>query len=233
MEKINKIYRLSDKGHKPTFPIGISKEICLKNFICVFGIKDLIVIADNCEQQTIKLLQSLNIKDIRQTSLGNSGSLKFAFEIAYNELSQNDIVYFVEDDFLHIPDADRYLLEGIEIADYVSLYDHLDKYMNPSQNPFVKDGGENCKVLLTRSTHWKTTNSTVQTFATKVRTLIEDRNILYKYNFKSNTPQSFATFLELTKMGRRLITPIQGISTACDSFPSPIVDWEFFMKDFS
>lgn len=233
MEKINKIYRISDKGHKPTFPIGVSKELCLRNFIYVFGTNDLTIIADCCEQHTIELLQSLNIKHIIQTSLGNSGSLKYAFEFAYNKLSPNDIVYFVEDDFLHLPNADKYLLEGIEIADYVSLYDHLDKYMNPSQNPFVKDGGENCKVLLTKSTHWKTTNSTVQTFATKVKILLEDRSILYKYNFKSNTPQSFATFLELTKMGRKLITPIQGLSTACDSFPSPIVDWEFIMKDFS
>lgn len=227
---MEKILRVSDKGNPPRNPIGVTREICIKNFVSVFG-TDIIVIADNCGDKTISFLENLHILDIRRTSLGNSGSLKYAFEICYNEFLYEDKVYLCEGDFLHLPNSEMVLVEGLERVDYATLYDHLDKYQCPSQNPFIKSGMESTKVFLTRSSHWKYTNSTVQTFATRVGTLVEDKDILYKYNFKSNTPQSFATFTDLWGKGRTLACAIPGMSSPCDSFMSPLIDWASIIKN--
>lgn len=212
-----KIYRISDKGR------GIYKRQCFENFINIFG-KDIIVIADNCEDSTISFIQSFGVKDIFRTSLGNSGSLGYAFDICFSLLDGE--VYLCEDDFIHTENAEMYLKEGLSIADYATLYDHLDKYMNPSQNPLVRDGGENTKVMLTEHSHWKYTNSTVQTFATNIKTLKEDWDILHRYNFRTGTPQSFATFIDLYKKGRKLVSCIPGRATTLDRFPSPFLDYK-------
>jgi outer membrane scaffolding protein for murein synthesis (MipA/OmpV family) len=62
-------------------------------------------------------------------------------------------------------------------ASFVSLYDHPDKYLPPSQggNPYCEGGAEDTRVYLTKSTHWKITNSTTMTFAATVSTLKKNR----------------------------------------------------------
>jgi hypothetical protein len=129
------------------------------------------------------------------------------------------------------------MLEGIQIGDYVSLYDHPDKYLPPEQggNPLVKDGGENTKLLLTRSSHWKVTNSTTMTFATRVQTIQEDQAIWWKYTQK-NTPQDFKAFAELcghtflknkiTSPKRKLISCLPSRATHIElKHLAPLTDW--------
>jgi hypothetical protein len=60
--------------------------------------------------------------------------------------------------------------EGFELgASFVALYDHPDKYLDPSKggNPYCEGGAEDTRVYLTTSCHWKITNSTTMTFAAK------------------------------------------------------------------
>jgi len=224
---MKKIYRISDKSNP--FPLEfnyITREICLKNFVDVFGLDDLIIIADNCTEDTINFVKSLQINDIRCTQLGNSGTLKYAFEICYAEFKDDDIVYFSDDDFLYLPEPEKYITEGLSIAEYVSLYDHLDKYLDNNQNPFIRNGGEITRVVKTASTHWKYPNSIGLVCATTVAELKRDKEILYRYNFRGSVTDSFATTLELIRIGRRIATPLPGRATACDKFPSPFVDWK-------
>jgi hypothetical protein len=160
-----------------------------------------------------------------KTQVGNAGALKMSLEMAM-ELPDNDIVYLVEDDFLHMPGSKELILEALEKVDYVSLYDHKDKYI-VGPNPHVTNLGEPSKVFLTKGSHWKLTNSTVQTFATKVRTLKEDKDILWEYNFQGETPDSFRTFIELGSKGRRIASSIPGKATHCHApWESPLIDWE-------
>jgi len=224
---IKKIYRISDKGNPFTANFSfMTLEIAFKNFVDVFDTKGLIVIADNCKDSTINMLKDNGGEDIRITSLGNSGSMKYAYEICFTEFNNEDIVYFSEDDYLFLPEPEKYIMEGLEIADYCSLYDHLDKYINHGQNPFIRNGGEVTKVVLTKSTHWKFPNSICPTFATKVKTLKEDKEIHYKYNFIGKITDSFKTTLALIESGRKIITPIPGRATAADLYPSPLIQWK-------
>ena len=194
-----KIYRLSNNRQITKFE-PVAKQDCLINFLKVFEEKNLIIIADNVKNETIDSLKKINAT-YEETSLGNSKSFIHALDIAITR--DDEIVYFVEDDYLHLPNAVELIIEGIELADYVSLYDHPDKYMdanenNPHPNLLVKDGGEDTKVITSQSSHWKFTNSTTMTFAARIKTIKEDYEILKKHcNLDTGFPHDFEMFCEL------------------------------------
>ncbi len=224
---MKKIYRISDATPlKNTFKGSLDKKTCFKNFVSVFGVKDLIVIADNCNKNTINFIKKY-CNAVKETKLGNSGSLKLAFEIAMT-FNNDDIVYLCEDDFLHLPNSEKYLIEGLKetLGSYSTLYDHPDKYSDFGQNPLISQGGESTKIVKSTSIHWKVTNSTVQTFCTYVKTLKEDKNILFKYNFKNKVPKSFETFTELYIRKKYVVSCIPGRCSPCDNFLSPFVNWK-------
>jgi hypothetical protein len=86
------------------------------------------------------------------------------------------------------------------------------------------------KVLTTKYSHWMPTPSTTQTFATKFKTLKEDKEI-HKYFSTNCEPSSdHGKFLELHKRGRNLISSIPGYSThAHKEFLSPCIDWSTYL----
>ncbi|MFH1985900.1 MAG: glycosyltransferase family 2 protein [Pseudomonadota bacterium] len=217
---LHTIYRICDLRDGLTKIARITKRQCFENFIEVFGTGNLTVVADNCRPDTLDFLRGL-VGDIHETALGNSASFLYALDLALKR-SDTDTVYLVEDDYLHQAGATAFLAEGLERADYVSLYDHPDKYLDPSPNPLVKQGGEATTVLLTRSSHWKRTNSTTMTFAARIGTLRRDAEVLRRY-CQAPVPADFYLFCELMKRGRTLITPIPGRATHCDHFPSPFI----------
>jgi hypothetical protein len=214
------IYRICDRRNGNTKIPGISKRQCFLNFIEVFGTNNLTVIADNTCQDTIDFLGRYT-KAVELTTLGNSGSFIHALDMALR-CEDGLPVYLVEDDYLHHAKAPVCLHEGLERADYVNLYDHADKYMSRSPNPLVSDGGENTKVILTASSHWKYTNSTTMTFAARAKTLRADQEIFRKH-CSGAIPLDYQIFRHLAERGRTLITPIPGRSTHCDEYPSPFI----------
>jgi len=244
------IYRFSDGGQ--TSPGGqtqakgrpeyFNKQKIFLNFIKEFGTDNVIVVADNVTDASIEFLSKYISSDkIIQTNF-KSGALSFLYSVEYaidnsNKLFNNNnnnnnnnsetYVYLVEDDYIHRPGAKKILLEGLQISDYLTLYDHPDKYKHPHQggNPYVVDGGERSIVYLTESAHWKITNSTTMTFATKLSILREDY-LIYKKYCNTGYPYDFQMFLELGKT-RKLISSIPGYSTHCENnMLSPIYDWE-------
>jgi hypothetical protein len=222
------IYRISDTGYNKVKPDYINNENCLKNFCNVFfnNIWDIQVIADNISEQTQNMIcKYIDKSQITYVSIGHGAG---TFNLALDEaLKGNDdeIVYFVENDYLHKPEADKILIEGFSLGyDYVSLYDHPDKYINGA-NPFVEDGGEVTRLMLTDSCHWKLTNSTTMTFATKVKTLKQDESILREFTSGTH-PNDFPMFLALREKQKGLITPVPGYSTHGETtWLSPLTDW--------
>lgn len=217
---LKKIYRICDHRNGGTKIPQISKRQCFLNFIEVFGTENLVIVADNTRQETIDFLNRFT-PIIKKTSLGNSGSFVYAMDLAL-QYGDDQWVYLVEDDYLHLPKGPQYLMEGLQRVDYVSLYDHADKYMQNSPNPLVKDGGENTKVILTPSSHWKYTNSTTMTFATRVATLRADQDI-FRSHCAGSIPADYILFRKLARKGRTLVTPIPGRSTHCDEYPAPLI----------
>lgn len=233
------LYRISD-GSQPKHKLPhANKFYCLENYIKVFGKEGLILFADNCKEATIEHLKQYEVP-VHQESLGNAGSWRHITQYALDHFEDNDIVYLLEDDYLHLPGSKQCIEEALDIADYVSLYDHPDKYVSDGPNPFVDNGGEPSKVLLTASSHWKITNSTTMTFASKVGTLRADQPIWWKYTEKwpldykifwilgGYEPEKKTTFgKKWYEPKRTLITPIPSKSTHIElKWLAPFTNWE-------
>jgi hypothetical protein len=223
------IYRISDAGYKKEKPNYIDNEKCLNNFVNTFTNCDLYIIADNCSDATLKMITTYAHSDnIQKVSIGHgAGTFNLALDIALR-WADNDIVYFVENDYLHKKDSPNILQEGFELgASFVSLYDHPDKYVSPQNggNPYCEGGAEDTRVYLTNSCHWKITNSTTMTFASKVSTLKRIEHILRKHT-ASTHPNDYQMFLELRNLNELLITSIPGYSTHGETaWLSPLTNW--------
>ncbi len=225
------IYRISDAGYNKVKPAYINNEICLKNFCNVFfnHIHDILIIADNCSDATIDMINKyIDPINIIKVSVGHgAGTFNLALDKAllYND---DEIVYFIENDYLHKQYSDKILKEGFELgASFVALYDHPDKYLDPSRggNPYCEGGAEDTRVYLTDSCHWKITNSTTMTFAAKVSTLKRTETILRNHTVGSH-PNDFNMFLELREQGELLISSIPGYSTHGETnWLAPLTDW--------
>ena len=223
------IYRISDAGYNKIKPDYINNEACLANAVKVFDDCEWSIIADNVSKETSDMIEKYKSKDhILYVEEGNGAA---TFNIALDEaltMSDNDTVYFLENDYLHKPDSRVILEEGIQLgASFVSLYDHPDKYMDPNEggNPYCEGKSENTRVYCTDSVHWKITNSTTMTFAAQVSTLKECEETLRKHTSGSH-PNDFQMFIELMQKEKFLVTPIPGYATHGETaWLSPLTDW--------
>lgn len=226
------IYRISDTGYSKVKPVYIDNEACLKNLCNVFSnyIHTIVIIADNISQSTGDMIQKYISRDQTQyVSVGHgAGTFNIALDIALLK-KDHEIVYFVENDYLHKQQSPEIIIEGLSLgASFVSLYDHPDKYLDPSKggNPYCEGGAEDTRVYLTDSCHWKITNSTTMTFASTVETLKRTEPILRKYTNQGHYPDDFKMFVDLRQKNELLITPIPGYATHGETaWLSPLTDW--------
>jgi hypothetical protein len=224
------IYRISDAGYNKVKPKYITNRNCLWNAVNTFqdvAFEDWTVIADNVSEETDVMIQSYIPRErINYVSVGNgAGTFNLALDKALT-FNDNEIVYFIENDYLHLPGSKRIIEEGLDEigADFVSLYDHPDKYIDGA-NPYVQGGGEMTRVMLSTSSHWKVTNSTTMTFASKVKTLRKTENILREYT-QGSYPRDFDMFVHLYNSAHYLVTPIPGYSTHGETaWLTPLIDW--------
>ncbi len=222
------IYRISDTGYNKVKPKYITNRNCLWNAINTFKDADWTIIADNTSEETNTMIaQYCPSADINHVSVGHgAGTFNLALDLALT-LDDNEIVYFIENDYLHRPNSMKLIEEGLEIGDYVTLYDHPDKYINGDVggNPYITENGEVTRVLLTESVHWKITNATTMTFATKIKTLRQDEQVLRHYTSETY-PRDFHMFIDLHSRGRQLLSSIPGYSTHGETaWLSPLTNW--------
>jgi hypothetical protein len=220
-------YRISDGSYKKERFQHATKQGCLENFLKHFPKEEITLYADNVKDDTYTWLQTYGMNILRTNGGSSAGGFRIVLEDALN-LPDNEIIYFVEDDYLHLENSRQILIEGLERAHYVTLYDHVDKYIPASYggNKFITDdGAEETRVFLTRSRHWKLTNSTTMTFATTVENLREDGYIWRKHT-QGTYPHDFDCFIELRSNGKTLASPIPSLSTHCEPmWAAPLIDW--------
>ena len=212
-------YRISDSGYNKVKPDYITNEACLKNFCNVFfdHIHDIKIIADNCSKDTMSMIKKyIDPINIEGASIGHgAGTFNLALDKALR-LDEDEIVYFVENDYIHLPNSINIIKEGIKLgAPYVTLYLHPDKFIPPQQggNPEVDEtGGYLTRIYRGETELFGMFNSTTMTFASTVKHLKDDEEILRKWT-NDKHPNDFQMFLELRSKGKPLMCPLNTYST--------------------
>lgn len=199
-------------------PAGFSREACHQNLLDTVDERvNLTFFLDTAKEGDHFIKgQAIEIKEGKE-----AGSfLRMLDHVVSLDLHPDTIIYFLEDDYLHRPGWIDVLFEGFTTdTDYVTLYDHRDKYM---YYPKLQS-----KIYLTQSTHWRTTPSTTNTYAMRFGTLIQDLPIHKRFSIGRKITADHDKFCCLAKKGAILISPIPGWSTHADvEFDSP------FFKDY-
>lgn len=202
-------YRISDNSYVKEKIPGTSKELCLINFVNHFKNSEIIIIADNCNEKTLSMIRNFDDISIVETKLNNASSFNFCLELALRNDSEC-INYFVEDDYIHRGNCEHAIEEGLLKSDYITLFDHPDKYQ--SEYGY----GEICKVYKTNNYTWRNTISTCMTFASKTSTLKKDLCTFRRNLVNHSHPNDHSIFKDLKEKNKTLSLPIPGLAFHTD-----------------
>jgi hypothetical protein len=151
-------------------------------------------------------------------------------DVGRGRAAVHDYVYFLENDYVHVAD---WLSKFDELAassirwDYLTLYDHLDKYPDlTTAADATRYRNLKSKIFCTGTHHWRTTPSTCATYVLPVKILLRDRLLL------ELGIADFKLFSILGRARRRtLLSPIPSLAThSMTEFLAPAVNWEGCVK---
>ena len=137
-----------------------------------------------------------------------------------------DLVYFVEDDYIHLKNAIEEMLFSYE---RISSQINKELIMCPSDYPFLYSKADNTQIYLGNKSHWRTTEETLLTFMTS-KELIEKYWISLENMCKfENTP--FEKPLHKIYELETCISPIPSLTMHCTNVNSifglpPNFDWK-------
>jgi len=168
-------YNIEGSDHKNR-PYWFDFEKCFINLLNTIKGKDVdlhLIMDGNIENNFIK-----KYKDdfILHTIEAKSDQISFwkTWEIAkQTDIGEKDLIYFLENDYLHIDnwvDKVLNLFSTYNNLNYVSLYDHNDKYFLPMYEDLVS------KIFTSGTHHWRTTPSTCGSFIIPKYIFEEDYN---------------------------------------------------------
>lgn len=239
--KINFIYRSAPgNSKKHTRPEYFDKAACLKSFISAYNNVpdankgDVIFLNDGELDSDIRsLMDSMEAEIIQLGGIGNSSSLRYAHNIGMTkEWEEQDLIYFAEDDYIYMENAFAYLLNAADdLADghYFTLYDHPDRYTRKDD---VNDGYS--KVFVSRDCHWRTVESTCQTYGARIRSFRKD-SWIHRLGTSLNTPRGREMFRAVQGIGKyfwkfpkhKVLSPMPSLCTHMETeFLAKNVDWE-------
>ena len=149
----------------------------------------------------------------------DAGWKMFKIALEIEDIDDNDLIYFLENDYLHVDGWDKPVLDiwkNFEGLNYITMYDHYDKYFAPIYEDLTS------KVFTSDKHHWRTTPSTCGSFIISKKLWKED------YDFHTSLEGDHNKWLAINEhRGRFILSPIPGLSTHCmDGLMSPTIDWK-------
>jgi hypothetical protein len=218
-------YTSSASAHKARFP-GFSRERCYRNLIStVDADARLTFFLDTAratgEKHFLKEQQRFPVIDI-QAGCEALSFLSMLDHVLKQNIAEDAIVYFLEDDYIHKPGWTKVLREGLSIpdADYVTLFDHRDKYSSLYRDL-------HSRIFYTQTCHWRTTPSTTNTYAMRFSTLKRDAAIHREFSLNRSITSDHDKFCALLAKGSTLLSSIPGWATHDEpEFASPCADWQ-------
>lgn len=156
---------------------------------------NLIVTDDNSETIILKKIQEILKKANFKTSIINLDKTKFISNINKNDAQNNpvsdnmisnminfyqslilaknqanDLVYFLEDDYIHERHAIKEMLFSYE---RISSQLNKELFLCPADYPFLYDKIEDSKIFIGSQKHWRTVNASLVTFMTSKKMVLK------------------------------------------------------------
>ncbi len=161
---------------------------------------------------------------IHHTQIFTAGSDCNSYFYAWNyakklNIGDKDLIYIAENDYVHVPGWAYKVLELFESyngLDYVSLYDHNDKYNSTMYPDLVT------YMFLTKTHHWRWVPNTTGSVIFGKRILEED------FDTHSTNCSDFNRYEFLREnRNRTILSPIPSLATHCEvEWLAPIINWE-------
>lgn len=216
-------YNVTGCGNKFR-PIWFDYEKCFINLLNTIKGKDInlhIIMDGKIEDNWInKYSDKFTLHEIQGGTMEKAAMAMY--DIALNlskNMDKDDLFYFLENDYIHTEDWYDKIIElfsSFKELNYVSLYDHNDKYFLPQYEDLVS------KIVTTNSHHWRTTPSTCGSYIVSKGIFEDDYNIITTIIGDHNK----WVYLNENKE-RFILSPIPGLSTHCmEGLLSPTINWE-------
>ena len=162
---------------------------------------NLLITDDNSSKENLKLIENLlkfssldskiiNLKEneyneiikkkdekgeiISKAMISNMRNILKSFFIAKEEV--NDLVYFVEDDYLHKENA---ISEMLFTFEKISSQINRDIFLCPADYPYLYSKIEDTKIFIGNKTHWRIVRETLITFLTSKQMILKHWDKLF------------------------------------------------------
>ena len=189
----------------------------IKNLLKKFNYQADIIIHDNSEYEKI-IKKQKNID-----TFSNLSSLLKCFELGKRA---DDIVFFVEDDYLHFETA---LEEMISSYERISSQIKKDIFVCSADYPFLYMDNAKTNILIGNNRHWRTISKSLCSFMTSKSLIIKYWNNFYKNCLDRHDP--FEKYLNEIYEQEICISPIKSLSIHMTNINSsyglsPFIDYK-------
>lgn len=241
---INIIFRTCEDVnslHGLARPFNLTKrqtiEVCFKSLIKSLHRLEykIYIVGDDISQDLVDFFMTASDKvvEVINKPMGNDNSLRESFKFV-EKLPEDDIIYFVEDDYLHFPYIFDQFSEFLE--EYPMLFIHPTDYPNFYHKGHVIAA----PIMLAKYSHMRVAPSTTFTFMCKVKKAKENLEFFYECCEGADDIKMSTLFgwdkenMIATTRNRKetLISPIPGLATHMHiGTMSALIDWEKIVKD--
>ena len=211
-----KIYIIDDNSKKEDL-----EKIC--KIIAKINIKFEIINLDLEKFKQIKVLNKNN-PTIEKNMRATMASILTSFNIAKEK--SNDLVYFVEDDYIHKKES---IIEMVSTYEKIATELDRELFLCPVDYPYLYKKLDNSNILIGNNYHWRTVNESLLTFLTSKDLINKYWNELLLMAENEHSP--FETPLHKIYEKELCLSPIPSLAMHCTNVNSifglsPNMNWK-------
>ena len=211
-----KIYIIDDNSKKEDL-----EKIC--KIIAKINIKFEIINLDLEKFKQIKVLNKNN-PSIEKNMRATMASILTSFNIAKEK--SNDLVYFVEDDYIHKKET---IIEMVSTYEKIATELDRELFLCPVDYPYLYKKLDNSNILIGNNYHWRTVNESLLTFLTSKDLVNKYWNELLLMAENEHSP--FETPLHKIYEKELCLSPIPSLAMHCTNVNSifglsPNMNWK-------
>ena len=211
-----KIYIIDDNSKKEDL-----EKIC--KIIAKINIKFEIINLDLEKFKQIKILNKNN-PTIEKNMRATMASILTSFNIAKEK--SNDLVYFVEDDYIHKKET---IIEMVSTYEKIATELDRELFLCPVDYPYLYKKLDNSNILIGNNYHWRTVNESLLTFLTSKDLVNKYWNELLLMAENEHSP--FETPLHKIYEKELCLSPIPSLAMHCTNVNSifglsPNMNWK-------